>query len=262
MRTNFQGARIKIAYWLSLILSVSLAFIYFFQERYADFMYIFSNAFPPFVAGVAVISSAFALRKYWGNPGDKFSKIWLGFTLGMAFWFLGEVGWAIYTLLLNVEIPYPSIADAAWLIGYVPLIAAVHLYMQTFRFAISKAMYVVTAVAVTIGSLALFALLLSPIFAVAAEEKFITLMVDIEYPALDIALFSLSIIGLLIFAKGKIAKAWLLINGAILMTTVADMLFSYTTLQGTYYDGHFLELFFHWGYILFALGFYTHTKEL
>jgi hypothetical protein len=40
------------------------------------------------------------------------------------------------------------------------------------------------------------------------------------------------------------------------------MLWSYTTLQETYYDGHPLELLFHWGYILFALAFYTHMKEL
>jgi hypothetical protein len=46
------------------------------------------------------------------------------------------------------------------------------------------------------------------------------------------------------------------------MDVVADLLFSYTTLNGTYHDGHWLELFFHWGYILFALAFYTHRKEL
>jgi len=251
----------RAAYSASLAISASLTLIYLFQERYTDLMYVFSNAFPPFIAGAAVVASAFALKKYWGNPGDKFSKIWLGFTLGMTFWFLGEVGWAIYTLLLNVEIPYPSIADLAWLIGYVPLIIALHLYIRVFRFAVSKAMYAVAAVAVTLGSLALFTFLVSPILAAAAEE-ITTLAVDIAYPALDLALFSLSILGLLIFAKGKIASAWLLINGGILMNVVADMLFSFTTLQGTYYNGHFLELFFHWGYLLFALAFYTHMKEL
>jgi len=257
-----QGMRMRTVYWASLVLSISLALIYLFQERYTDFMYLFSNAFPPFIAGAAVISSVFTLRKYWGNPGDKFSKIWLGFTLGMFLWFLGELGWAVYTLLLNVEIPYPSIADIAWLIGYVPLFVALHLYLRAFRVAISKAMYAVAVVAVSIASFALFIFLMSPILAVAAEEEITTLVVDIAYPGLDLALFSLSIVSLLIFAKGKIALPWLLINGAILMNVVADMLFSYTTLQGTYYNGHFLELFFHWAYILFALAFYTHRKEL
>jgi len=174
---------------------------------------------------------------------------------------LGEVGWAVYTLLLNVEIPYPSIADAFWLIGYVPLFIALYLYVRAFRFSTPKLMHATADVVVSVVSLFLFAFLVTQILVAAAEET-TTLAVDIAYPALDLALFSLSILGLLIFAKGKIARAWLLINGAILMNVVADILFSYTTLQGTYYNGHFLELFFHWGYILFALAFYTHRKEL
>lgn len=253
---------VKTVYITGLVLSLSLALIYLFQDRYADFMYFFSNAFYPFVAGVAVVMSGFALRKYWGNPGDKFSKIWVGFTFGMVFWFLGELGWAIYALLLNVEVPYPSIADVAWLIGYLPLFAALLLYIRAFRFAISKKMYTVAELAISIASLAIFTFLVSSILTVAAEDETTTLVVDIAYPALDLVLLSLSILGLLIFARGKIAKAWLFINGAILMNVVGDILFSFTTLQGSYYNGHFLELFFAWGYILFALGFYVHKKEL
>jgi hypothetical protein len=252
----------RAAYIASLVLSISLALIYLFQDRYPDFMYFFSNIFYPLVAGVAVIVSGFALRKYWGNPGDKSSKIWAGFTVGMVFWFLGELSWAIYALLLNVEIPYPSIADVVWLIGYVPLFFALFLYIRTFQYAVSKTMFAIATVAVCIASLAFLLFLVPPIFADASEHDMVTLAVDIAYPALDIVLFSLSILGLLIFAKGKVAQAWLLINGAILMNVVGDVLFSYTTLQGTYYNGHWSELFFAWGYVLFALAFYAHKKEL
>jgi len=252
----------KIPYLAGLAVSLVLALFYFFQESYLDLMSLFGNAFPPFIACVAVVSAAFALKKYWGNPGDKFSKIWVGFTLGMVCWFLGEVGWAIYTLVLNVEMPYPSIADVAWLIGYIPMIIAFNMYLRVFHFAISKTMYLVEVIAVAISSSALYSYLVFQILAGAAEVEMTELIVDIAYPTLDIVLFGLAMLGLFIFAKGKIAPAWLLISGAVLMNVAADMLFSYTTLNGTYYDGHWLELFFHWGYILFALAFYTHRKEL
>lgn len=252
----------RTAYIASLVLSVSLALIYLFQDKYPDFIYVFSNAYFPLVAATAVIVSGLALRKYWGNSGDKFSKIWTGFTLGMIFWFLGELGWTIYTLLLNVEIPYPSIADVVWLIGYVPLFIALYLYIQTFQIALSKKMFTTATIAVCIVSFVFLLFLVPPIFADTAEKDMITLTVDLAYPALDIVLFSLSILGLLIFAKGKIAQAWLLINGAILMNVIGDLLFSYTTLQGTYYNGHWSELFLALGYILFALAFHAHKKEL
>ena len=251
----------RTAYAASLVLSVCLALIYLFQDQYPDFMYFFSNAYFPLIAVAAVIVSGIALRKYWGNFGDKFSKIWTYFTLGMIFWFLGELGWAIYTLLLNIEIPYPSIADIVWLIGYVPLFIALYLYIGTFQIALSKKMFAIATIAVCIASSVFLLFLVPPILADTAERDMVTLTVDLAYPTLDIVLFSLSILGLLIFAKGKIAQAWLLINGAILMNVMGDLLFSYTTLKGTYYNGHWSELFIAWSYILFALAFYAHKKE-
>ncbi len=245
----------------SILLGAILGLIYFFQNQYADAMYLFSNAFPPMIAGVAVASSAFALKKYWGKPEDKFSKIWLGFTLGMVFWFLGELGWAIYTLSLNVEIPYPSIADIAWLIGYVPMMAAFHWYVRTFQFTIAKTVYKAGAVVIGLFCLGHFAYFLAPVFA-AAETGITIIAVDIAYPALDLTLLGYSLLALLIFLRGKIGVAWSLISAAVLMNVAADMLFTYTTLQGTYYCGHPLELLFHFGYILYALAFYTHVKEL
>jgi len=252
----------KTAYVASLLLIAALTFIYFFQGYYPDFMYFFAIVFSPIIAGVAVASSSFALKKYWGKPEDKFSKIWLGFTLGMIFWFLGELGWMIYTLFLNVEIPYPSIADVAWLIGYIPLMAAFHWYIRNFQFTISRTLYKTGAIVIGIACFGLFAYFLSPVFADVAETEITTMAVDIAYPLLDLCLFGYALLALLIFLRGKIALAWALISSAIFMDVVADMLFTYTTLQGTYYNGHPVDLLFHIGYILYALAFFAHRKEL
>ena len=95
-----------------------------------------------------------------------------------------------------------------------------------------------------------------------AETEIVTIAVDIAYPALDLVLLGYALLALLIFFRGKIAVAWSLISAAVLMDVAADMLFTYTTLQDTYYSWHPLELMFHFGYILYALAFYVHRKEL
>jgi len=255
---------LRKAYWAGITAAIAMAIIYAFQGYYPDFMFIFSNAFAPFCASIAVASSFFALRRYWENPSSRLSRIWLGFTLGMFLWFLGELGWAIYVLVLGIEIPYPSLADLFWLCGYIPLFIALDLYIRLFRPALFKRMYLVGAALVSILSITLFIVLAPPIL--EAEEDALTKIVSMAYPSLDLILFSEAILGLLIFTvtrlKGGIGVAWLFINAGILMNVIADILFSYTTLQGTYYDGHPLELFFHWGYMLFTLAFYTHMKEL
>jgi len=46
------------------------------------------------------------------------------------------------------------------------------------------------------------------------------------------------------------------------MFALGDSIFSYTTAQGLYYEGHSLELFFHLGDLMLALAFYIHIKSL
>lgn len=252
--------RLLTIYKISLVLFVGLTLIYAFQGFYPELMTYFSNAFPPFIAGAAVISAGFALRKYGHNLRQRFSLVWLCFTLGMALWFLGETGWAFYTLALGVEIPYPSVADFFWLSGYVPFFIALYLYVKTFGSALSRrtlgiALAIVFALVITVS-----ATLITPVLGV--EENFITMIVDFAYPLLDLVLFSVAVLGLAVFIEGNLGKSWLLITAGILVDVSADMLFSYTTAQDLYYSGHFLEILFHLGYLLTLLAFYVHTKEL
>jgi len=246
--------------------AVGLTMVYSFQSFYTVFMHAFSNIFPLFVAGVAVLTSFFAMRRYWDYFGSRLSKIWLGFTLGMLLWFLGELGWAVYTMVLHVEIPYPSIADVFWLCGYVPLFIALLLYVEIFQPKISVKMFLVAGVIVAIMSAMVFSLLMIPVLAEASQQDFITLSISLAYPGLDIILFLEAVLGLLVFTvtrlKGRIGVAWLFMNTAIFANVLGDMTFSYTTLNGTYYSGHPQELLFHWGYLLFALAFYVHSREL
>jgi len=240
--------------------------VYVFQSLYPDFMYTFSNVFPPFIAGVAVLSSFFAMRRYWDKIGRRISKIWLCFTLGMLLWFLGELGWAVYTMILSVEIPYPSMADVFWLSGYLPLFIALLLYLEIFQPAITVRQFLVAGAIVASMSAIIFSSLMIPVFADASQYDFVTLSVDLAYPALDLFLFLEAILGLSAFTvtklKGRISAAWHFMNAAILVNVVADIVFSYTTLNSTYHTGHPMELLYHFGYMLFALAFYVHQKEL
>jgi len=255
---------LKAAYWIGLAISFFLGLLYLFQAYYADSMLFISNVLAPLISGFAVFFALFALRRYWDSWKSRLSKIWLGFSFGMTFWFLGETVWAIFALILNVEIPYPSMADAFWLAGYFPLFIAIHLYLRLFKPALVKKMYFFSVAVVSLVSIGLLAMLVPPI--IAAEEDVLTLSISLAYPVLDLILFSLTILGLLVFTmaklKVKIEGAWFLINAGILMNVIGDMLFSYTTAFDTYFNGHPLELAFYCGYILFSLAFYTHMKEL
>ncbi len=257
---------LKNVYWLALILALSLTVIYYFQSYYTNFMTLFSNAFPLFIAGAAVVASGFALRNYWKNLESNLSRIWLGFSLGMIFWFIGELSWALYTLIFDVKIPYPSVADVYRLVGYGFLSFAIFTYIELFRSVISKRMFATASVFVLPTSTGIIPLLLLSISAKASAMNLTTLLVGLAYPLLDLALLAQAMLGLLVFTttglKGRLGSVWLLINAGIIMNVFGDILFSYTNLQNTYYSGHPLELFFHFGYLFLILSFHAHTKKL
>ena len=249
-----------IRYWLCFALAVALGLIYAFQGFYQDFIYILSNIFPPSVAAAALAMALIALKRYSKSFGTTFSIIWFCFALGVTLWFLGELSWSLYALAFGVEIPYPSIADIFWLSAYAPIYIALLLYIKPFKMVLSKRSVGAVALIIAVLCALVVLFLIGPIL--STSKDLVTLAADLAYPLLDLILLSAAILGLMIFFKGTLGRSWLLICLALVFDAVGDLLFSYTTLQGTYYNGHPLELFYQWGYILYTLAFYVHTKEL
>jgi len=246
-------------YKACLALAVGLTLIYAFQGYYPELIAPISDAIFPFLAGIAAISAGLGSRKY-GYHSERFSVVWLCFTAGMLLWFLGELSWAVYTFFLSVEIPYPSIADIFWLAGYIPFLIALYFYAKTFESVLPKRTLRMIWAAIVVLSVTVTVALMIPI--VTAEADSLTLVIDLAYPFLDLALFSTALLGLTIFHGGTLGKSWMLINAGILANVAGDILFSYTTSQGIYYNGHLIDLLLAYGYILFALAFYVHAKEL
>jgi hypothetical protein len=98
--------------------------------------------------------------------------------------------------------------------------------------------------------------------AVTEEAETLAKLIDIAYPLLDLIMLVLSAMCFMIFAESKLETTWLLLNAGFIMFALGDSIFSYTTAQGLYYEGHSLELFFHLGDLLLALAFYIHIKSL
>ena len=125
----------------------------------------------------------------------------------MVLWFLGELGWGVYTMFLGVEIPYPSLADIFWLSGYIPLFIALLLYVEFFQPAITVKSFLVAGAIVAGMSAVIFSSLMIPVLADAAEYDMVTLCVSLAYPALDLFLFLEAILGLSVFTVTKMKDA-------------------------------------------------------
>ncbi len=256
----------SLAYSLSLIILISLSILYVIGQADLEFMRIFSNIIFAPVAFAPVVVAFETSRRYGWEFESKLGFIWLTFLAGLFLWFLGEFVWAVYVLGFRIDVPYPSVADVFYVIGYPVFIYGLIMYFMEFRQALSLktvrlGLFIAAVVIVmTVG------FLYAPIM--ASSEDLTTVFLDLLYITLDsiILIFSAeafiftlsyhSIVG------GGLWKAWLFLTVGAILDAGADLLFSYLTLLGVYYEGHPSELLYLWAYVAFCLAFYIHGKEL
>lgn len=210
------------------------------------------NSFIPAIAGASLVKR-YGLKGSWPTS-------FVALTAGLLLYAIGETIWLFLEVVQGIEIPYPSIADVFYIAGYFPMIAGMALYMIPFRSPVATSKIpIVLGVAVLATALSFYPLL-QPL--IMSESDLLTKALDIAYPALDIVLIALGITGVTIFFTGKIGKAWLLISIGIVLWSISDVLFSYTTLLGIYYSGHVLELPWLFGYLAIAAGLIVHKRAL
>ena len=151
--TNEITARKTLGYYHATDLTILLAsaamigIVYMLAQSDRMFLYLLSNGLPPILAFGAFGMAMAGLLRNGVNLKNRISTVWLGYTLGMLLWFLGESTWAVYALWYNIPNPFPSLADVFWLAGYVPLLCAMVIQAWPFReFFSSRKMLIVGSV--------------------------------------------------------------------------------------------------------------------
>lgn len=247
-------------YVLSLVYSITLAFIYIACQFNRGFMLAFSNVSLLATAGAAVTMSFWILDRYADhNPKPMFAMAWVGLASGISLWFLSTLAWTINVPVLQIN-PYFSLADILHLSGYFPLFLAGFLILKLFKSVFSKKMLTLQfGVAVGLSAVVSYVLVL-PMFYSGKDP--LTTALSAAFPIFDLGLFTATFAIFLIFFEGALGKAWFFLTVGILMSSAADLLFTYAWMQDFYYRGHPLELFWLWGCVTFLLGIYIHKREL
>jgi hypothetical protein len=250
--SSLRGFRI----WLASV--VILTAVFALQSLYPDLIGPLSNVFPTVCASGAFASALLCLRRY-GFGTRSFEAIWFCFALGTGLWVLAEATWATYYFLLNIQVPYPSLADIFYVGGYLPTIAGLGTYLATFRVGMTRQRLGLATVVIGLATTMAMGFVLPIEFAQNLSP--VNLMTDMIYPVLDLVLFSLAVLSLAIFYGGTIARWWILFGLGATLYAVADEFFLYQVAAGSYYNGGLDDFIFLIGYLVLALAFYAHRKE-
>lgn len=251
-------SRLEKFYLLCIVLAfLSLAlYVYGYFDR--EFIVVSSNLIFPLYAFIPTLTAYIAARKYGLKSVVGYTL--LSFSIGLLFWTLGEVVWSIYVLVYSIEVPFPSIADILYLLGYPLLYLGLFSYLRVFKDAINNKIITVSSIIGIIVIVATGVLIIPE--ALYSSGNLIEAVLSIVYPIFDAVLIILAIIGAMIFLGGRIAISWILTSIGFILLGIVDLSYYYQNLLGLIWEGHPLELIWLWSYIFLAAAFYNHSKQI
>jgi diguanylate cyclase (GGDEF)-like protein len=194
-------------------------------------------------AGLACVAAA---RRQVGWP----SRGWLLIGVGMLCWAVGEAVWTGYEVVLGREVPFPSLADAGFLL-MVPLTLVGMAAMLNFQRSALRTLLDAFMVA---GSLLFVSwpIVLEPTYRAGGQGLFAR-SIALAYPIGDIIVASMAFV--LLSQTARQARGTLALAGAgMLGLAVADSGFAYLTVHEAYSSASIIDPGWFIGFLLIALA--------
>ena len=216
------------------------------------------NLSAPITAGAAMVLGALVVREQ-GIKG-LFGRAYVALAVGITLWTIAEVIWAYNAIALDIAVPFPSIADALWLVGYIPFAY----YMFTTSSAVygvhprKKATLIVSLAVAAFSGLYMASLLSASQLTGPDAAQAIT--ITILYPVLDSIIVVPAVLSLLNSGHGELTSIpWIFISW--ILTVVADGIFGYTIVTNTSESLQLLpDLIYNCAYLFMAAGVYWHYR--
>lgn len=218
------------------------------KTSYSNTIFGGTYALLPIAGGLFGINSS----NRWGGKKSSMGRALHYLSLGLMSWGFGNIIWAFYAIVLRVDVPYPSFADVPYMTSW-PLwgIGIHHLSKASgINFQLKKKLSIIPLVSLPIIMI-IFSYYLIILIArggsVVNTGDLTKAFFDLGYPFLDAVLVA-EIFLTFGFTFKQVQKkyraplSFLLVG--ILINYIADFVFSYSTTNGTFYDGSWMDMLF------------------
>jgi hypothetical protein len=224
---------ILLIFLVCIVLIILNIAIYGRDDYWTTFV---STIFNPLFAFIVTILAVILLRQVL--PNARARALWIGLVLGWACWTIAEVMWTYY-FINGQEVPYPSLADLFWCVGYIPMCAALGLRLHSSAGRPSRRNQIILILfSLFIVVFTVLAILL-PILRANDPSAFVESFLNLFYPLGDVVLIVLALLILFSANRGTFLTSWFWISLGFLLSSFSDLFFSYLNLLDKYYpNGH------------------------
>lgn len=238
-----------IAAGLCLLASIGLAAEIQFQPLGGTVTTAMDDIGEALAALVAAVACGLAARDATGRTRVGWALI----SISAASWGLGEVVWSIYEVGLQIAVPYPSWADAGFLLSVPFAFAGVVAFWVPGHGLIGRRRLVLDAVTVFLALMfTAWAFGLKSVY--SDPEGLGEKALDLAYPVGDLLIATVLVLAIRRATRSQRGRMVLLLSG-LAFNALADSAFSYLTATGTYTArGSVLDTGWVIGYLLIALS--------
>jgi hypothetical protein len=150
--------------------------------------------------------------------------------IGIVFWFLGEATYMFYQSVLNIPVPYPSIAELFYFIGYGFLIYHIYKSFNVINKNKSISRSTIIFVSFVVSLIPVVTTVHMIINGIDFNSEFLEIAMNILYYVLDtILLVSALLIIYKLPKKDPFIYHWMLFCVSMTLVTIADFGYTYTS---------------------------------
>jgi signal transduction histidine kinase len=191
-----------------------------------------STIYQLFSASAAILLLVRALRT---RGRDRLG--WLCFAGGIFCFAAGDFVWVVYTFFTSSEMPYPSIADVFYLAGY-PFLALGTFFAFSGREGRSLGSFLEASIVTCASGLLIWLIVVEPT-GQAHGASLLVRLTGAAYPTMDFVL--LGALSQSLFRGRRRGSLLAMVAAALMLQTVADLLYARLTLSGLYNSGNWLD---------------------
>lgn len=225
-----------------------------------QYLYSLVFGFIPLFSGLIGLDKS----RLWGGLKSAVGRAIFFFSLGLVLWGIGETIWSYYNFVIGVAAPYPSIADLGfapsiffWIIGILYFSKATGASFALRKSHKAKFIALAAPIILIAPSYYLEVVVARGGVIFLSGESVVKTILDIAYPFGDFLAVTVAAVILILshkFLGGVYRRAVLLLLLGLAVMYVGDLIFSYTTTNGSYYNADFGDLVLAIGLYILSIG--------
>jgi diguanylate cyclase (GGDEF)-like protein len=200
---------------------------------FGDTVYLIS----PAVATVLLFAAA---QRF---PNNRTRWAWRLLGMSLLMWTIGDTIWSVYEIGLDMEVPYPSVCDVAYLAAYPFAFGGLLLFPSApARWVQRLKLTLDTLIAMVVVATFSLYFVIGELIASSSGESLLADVVNITYPVGDLGLIFAVLVLIIRPGPRHLNLPLALLAAGFAATGLADSLFIYTVDVSGYATGDFLDL--------------------